>query len=140
MPLALWGILGWSFAGSWALYVVAHVAMVLAGLGIGALLAIITTNYRLASSLGAFYAAPALAFSGITFPLFAMPLIAQYWAHTIPATAFLRLQVEQGLRGASVTTSMPELMILVGFASISFLLCVLLLPRKAINPNNFGKL
>lgn len=137
---ALFGHLGWPFRGHWGLYLAAHAALVAASLGMGTLIAAATTNYRLASSLGAFYAAPALAFSGITFPLFAMPAVAQFWAHAIPATAFLRLQVEQGLRGAAVSDSLPELAILLTFALPSLALTLLLLGRKAGDPRNHGKL
>lgn len=138
--VALFVWLGWSFAGSWPLYLAAHLALVLAALGMGGLLAVLSTNYRLASSLGAFYAAPALAFSGITFPLFAMPAAAQVWAHMIPVTAFLRLQVEQALRGTRPAGSLPELATLCAFALVSILLCLVLLPRKATARENFGKL
>lgn len=140
LPAALFGMLGWPLTGSWPLTLAAHAALVGASLGMGALLATLTTNYRLASSVAAFYAAPALAFSGITFPLFAMPAVAQFWAHGIPVTAFLRLQVEQGLRGAPARESMPELIILLVFAIVSISLSIGLLRRKATAPHHFGKL
>jgi ABC-2 type transport system permease protein len=135
----LFGFFGWPFAGSWLLYLSAQAALVAASLGIGTLLAALTTNYRLASSVGAFYAAPALAFSGITFPLFAMPAIAQNWAHGIPVTAFLRLQVEQGLRGTDPSGSLPEFGVLIIFALVSLSLSIWFLAKNALNPAKYGK-
>lgn len=135
----LFGFLGWPFAGSRGLYLAAHLALVVAALGVGTLLAAATANYRLASSVGAVYAAPALAFSGITFPHFAMPALAEAWAHAIPVTYFLRLQVEQGLRGASTAGSWPELGALLAFAVGSVALSVGLLARKAGDARWYGK-
>ena len=137
---ALFGFLGWPFQGHWGLYLVAHAAFVAASLAMGTLLAALSANYRLASSVGAFYAAPALAFSGITFPLFAMPTAAQTWAHAIPVTAFLRLQVEQGFRGTPLAGSLPELGVLLVFAGVGGVLSIWLLSRKAGNPRFYGKL
>jgi ABC-2 type transport system permease protein len=138
--VALFGLLGWPFQGSWMLYLAAHAALVVCSLGMGGLMAAASANYRLASSAGALYAAPALAFSGITFPHFAMPAFAQVWAHTIPVTYFLRLQVEQGLRGAPVSGSLAEFGALLGFAFGSVLLTVYFLGRKAGDPRCYGKL
>lgn len=137
--VGLFGFLGWPFQGDWGLYLAAHAALVVASLGMGTLLAGASANYRLASSVGAVYSAPALAFSGITFPHFAMPLFAQAWAHAIPVTYFLRLQVEQGLRGTPVAGSLAELGALLAFAIGSVALSVILMARKAGDPRNHGK-
>ncbi|TVR54741.1 MAG: ABC transporter permease [Puniceicoccaceae bacterium] len=136
----LFGWLGWPFAGHRGLYLLAQAGLVGASLAMGALLAAATANYRLASSVAAFYTAPALAFSGVTFPLFAMPAVAQAWAHSIPVTAFLRLQIEQGFRGSPLVASLPELGILFGFAALGGLLALFLVARKAEDPRCHGRL
>ncbi len=137
---ALFGWLGVPFRGGWALYAAGHAAFVAAALAMGALFAAVTANYRLACSVGALYAAPALAFSGVTFPLAAMPPLAHAWAHAIPATAFLRLHIEQAYRGAPAAASLPELAALAAFAVGGGLLAGLLIARRAGQPRYYGRL
>lgn len=137
---ALFGFFGWPFQGNWGLYLGAHAAFVVASLTMGTLFAALSANYRLASSVGAFYSAPALAFSGITFPLASMPAAVQVWAHAIPVTAFLRLQVEQGLRGTPLSGSLAELGALLAFVAVGVTASLWFLARKAGDPHCFGKL
>jgi ABC-2 type transport system permease protein len=52
----------------------------------------ITSNYRLALSMTAFYTAPAFAFVGVTFPTFDMNNAAQLWHSLVPISQLLKMQ------------------------------------------------
>ena len=58
-----------------------------------------TINLRLAMSLGSAYSMMGITFSGVTFPLEAMPKFAQIFAHFFPFTWWEKLFISQSLRG-----------------------------------------
>jgi len=108
--------------------VVGTLLFVLACQGLGLALAACFANLRLATSAAAFMAAPAFAFVGLTFPTSAMPAFASTWSMVLPLTHYLRLLVEQMMRGAPASASLPELGVLAGFA---VLIPLLVRPRLA---------
>lgn len=73
----LWLLMGWG-------------VFVVAILGLGAAVVLLTANLRFALSAGAFFSAPAMAFVGVTFPHESMPPVALFWAHLIPVTHYLQ--------------------------------------------------
>ncbi len=101
---------------------------VLACQSLGLALAACFANLRLATSAAAFLSAPAFAFVGLTFPTSAMPVFASTWSMLLPLTHYLRILVEQMMRGAPPSVSLPELSILAGFA---FLIPLLVRSRLA---------
>ncbi|MCY1349744.1 ABC-2 family transporter protein [compost metagenome] len=102
-----------------------HLAIMLAGLlllvlvyqGLGLMLVMTTANYRVAASIASLIASPAVAFSGITFPLEALPLGPRIWAETLPLTHFLHLQVEQVVGVMPEAASARRLLILAAMAA-----------------------
>lgn len=66
-----------------------------------------TSNLRLAMSLGSAYSMMGITFSGLTFPISAMPLIAKYFSAIFPFTWWEKLVISQSLRGASVSDALP---------------------------------
>ena len=87
------------------LLVVGTVAFVLAGQAFGVLIIARIGNLRRAVSLAALIFGPAAAFSGVTFPLAAMPLGPHIWAEALPLThalALARAGVTVGTPGAAV--------------------------------------
>ena len=84
------------------LLLIATVAFVLASQAFGVLIIARTADLRRAVSLGALIFGPAAAFSGVTFPLAAMPLGPRVWAETLPLTHAL------ALGRAGVTVGAPE--------------------------------
>jgi ABC-2 type transport system permease protein len=56
-------------------------------------------NLRLGLSLGGAYTMMALTFSGLTYPIFGMPAIAQAFAHIFPFTYWLKIFISQSMRG-----------------------------------------
>jgi ABC-2 type transport system permease protein len=104
------GILGMIAAGT-VLFVLAYQAM-------GLFLAAWFANLRLATSAAAFYSAPAFAFTGVTFPMMAMPFLAQVWGGILPLTYYLRLLVGQAIRGIPARGALPECLVLLSFVVI----------------------
>lgn len=84
------------------LLIVATVAFVLASQSLGLLIIARMAMLRKAVSLGALVFGPAAAFSGVTFPLAAMPVGARVWAETLPLTHAMQLV------RAGVTVGSPE--------------------------------
>lgn len=138
--LIVWhGVLGWPCRGSGLLLTGGLVALLAAYYALGAAVVLLTRNFRLATSVAAFLTAPALAFGGVTFPLEAMPAAAWGWGRLLPLTSFLQLQIEQTARGAPITSSLPPLLVLLGVACLGGLLARLLLARRSVEPESWGR-
>lgn len=138
--IAWHGLLGWPLRGSGLLLVAGLLALLAAYYALGAALALLTRNFRLATSVAAFLTAPAVAFGGVTFPLEAMPAPAWAWGRLLPLTSYLQLQIEQTARGAPVASSLPQLMALIAVAGVGGIVALLLLPRRAAQPESWGRL
>ena len=97
---------GWAVPGSLSWVGLALAALVALSLAAGALIAAITLSLRTALSGAGLLSAPAFAFSGVGFPLLAMPASAHNWAIAMPYTHYARLQIEQLQMGAPVAQSL----------------------------------
>jgi ABC-2 type transport system permease protein len=111
----LYGWLGVPFQGSFAaagwatgLFAASYVAM-------GFAFVAATGELRLGTSLAAFYCAPAFAFAGVTFPVEGMPVVGQAWSSLLPVTHYLRILVQQGMRGAPLGVSWHPVLVLAVF-------------------------
>jgi ABC-2 type transport system permease protein len=80
---------------------------ILAYQSMGLLVVAITANLRFSISVAAFYSGTAFAFSGVTFPTLSMPLIGQFWGYALPLTSYLKIVVDQTMRGAPIQASIP---------------------------------
>lgn len=83
-----------------------------------------TINLRLAMSLGSAYSMMGITFSGITFPLEAMPGIARIFATLFPFTWWEKLLISQSLRGAPT----KEALIYICYILLFLLVSVCFLP------------
>jgi len=82
-------------------------------------------NLRLGLSLGGAYTMMALTFSGLTYPVFGMPAIAQAAAHIFPFTYWLKIFVSQPMRGEPAANGL-----LLMFAFFAFIaLGAMFIPR-----------
>lgn len=104
--------------GSLGMIAVGTVLFVLAYQAMGLFLAAWFANLRLATSAAAFYSAPAFAFTGVTFPMMAMPFLGQLWGGILPLTYYLHLLVGQAIRGMPARGAIPECLILLAFVMI----------------------
>ena len=109
------GYAGWPVAGSLGMLFLGWEMMICAYMVLGLLAVGFVPQLATALSFTAAFTAPAFAYAGITFPQQAMPVIAQVWTYALPVRSLLRLQVEQAQIGAPISSSIPELMILVAF-------------------------
>jgi ABC-2 type transport system permease protein len=104
--------------GSLGMIAVGTVLFVLAYQAMGLFLVAWFANLRLATSAAAFYSAPAFAFTGVTFPMMAMPFLGQLWGGILPLTYYLQLLVGQAIRGMPARGAIPECLILLTFVMI----------------------
>lgn len=125
--------------GSLLLLLGGTVLFVLAYQAIGLLLVALFPNLRFATSLAAFLASPAFAYAGVTFPTTAMPAFARAWGSLLPLTHYLRLLVEQSMKGAPAAVSAPALLALLAFAVVLPPLAWRRLRRVASDPRYWGR-
>jgi len=79
-------------------------------------------NVRLSLSLGAAYASLAFSFSGLTFPMIAMDPFLQYFAELFPYTHYLKIYINEAMKGLNVHYSLYSFMALGIFIVLPFLL------------------
>ncbi len=116
-----------------------HGLMLALYLALGAAVALLARSLRLALSAAGFITAPAFAFSGLGFPLMAMPEGARLWAEALPLTWVLQAQVGLLQQGWPATRALP-LMSLLAAASLALLaLAAWRLPAVAADPRAWGK-
>jgi ABC-2 type transport system permease protein len=106
---------------------------------LGALLAALTRSLRMALSGVGFFSAPAFAFSGVAFPLLAMPASARTWALAMPFTHYIALQTAQLQMGAPIAASAGTMAGLLLATVLALLLCVPLLQAALGQPQTWGK-
>lgn len=135
----LFGRLGVPQRGSALLLGAGTLLFTLAYLAVGLALATWTANLRLATSLASFYAGPAFAFAGITYPAFDMPAAARAWGHLLPLTHYLRLLLDQALRGAPAGAAAGPLLALALFALAGTAVSWRRLGRLAADPRAWGR-
>lgn len=82
----------------------------------------ISKSFREALTFGSGFAAVSLSFSGITFPIFGMPLVMQWFSQIFPFTHFFELFVDQTQRGIPVSYSIKSIIILLVITFIALLL------------------
>lgn len=125
------GQLGWVWLGLMALLALS--------IALGALAAAATRSLRTALSATGFITAPAFAFSGVGFPLVAMPASARAWAEALPYTHYIRLQMEQLQMAAPLHESATTLAALGLGAALLLALCAPLLARLRGQPSQWGR-
>ena len=82
----------------------------------------ISKSFREALTFGSGFAAVSLSFSGITFPIFGMPIIMQWLSQIFPFTHFFELFVDQTQRGIPVSYSIKSIIILIVITLVASLL------------------
>lgn len=116
-----------------------HGLMLALYLALGAAAALLARSLRLALSAAGFITAPAFAFSGIGFPLMAMPEGARLWAEALPLTWVMQAQVGLLQQGWPATRALP-LMSLLAAASLALLaLGAWRLPAVAADSRAWGR-
>jgi ABC-2 type transport system permease protein len=134
----LFGVAGVPMRGSYGLVLLGTLLFVLAHQAIGVLVVALSANLRFATSVAAFLASPAFAYAGVTFPTVGMPAFARFWGALLPLTHYLKLLVDQSMKGAPTPVSVPSLLALLAFVVVVPLLAW---PRRRVfgDPRYWGK-
>ena len=115
--------LGWPMHGNWALLLFAQAITVSASLAAASVIFFfLTQDAARGLSLAAAYAAPGLAFMGVTFPITDMTLTAKIWRSFIPISHYIEIQFGQVNYGAPPFSTVPQLAYL-GLFIIPLLFC-----------------
>lgn len=116
----------------------ATVAFVLACQAVGLLIIAWTANLGTGLGLCTVILGPAVAFSGVAFPLGAMPPGARLWAQTLPLTHGMKL-VRAGISVGAPESSVGPLLALALTAAIAFALALPRLPALLRDPAYWGR-
>ena len=95
----------------------------------------ITINLRLALSLASAYSMMGITFSGLTFPLEAMPGFARIFASIFPFTWWEKLVISQSLRGAPLKEALPYICYILIFMLVS--LCFLPFYKRYLSDSKY---
>ena len=109
MNIYLFRIPGFPFRGNLAMLVAATILFVFACQAIGIFIISVTANLRMALSASGFFSATAFAFVGVTFPVIGMPLFAKIWSCILPLTYYIKVFVDQSMKGAPISVNIPDL-------------------------------
>ncbi len=139
MNSLLFRYLGVPERGSILLIGIGTVLFILAYQAMGIALVAFSANLRLATSLVAFYSGAAFAFTGVTFPTMAMPATAKVWGELLPLTHYLRLLIQQAIRGAPYEASVPALLALLAFIVLAPLVSLRRMGRLLEEPGYWGR-
>lgn len=134
---AMYVWLGWPMHGSWPLVLSAQLLTAWASVAAGSLFFFVTGKVETSLSLAASYAAPALAFMGVTFPVTDMTLPARIWRSFLPVSHYVEVQFAQVNYGAAIESAAPQLLALVLFGLPLLLVFVLAhrsLGREGVAP------
>ncbi|MDP4184247.1 MAG: ABC transporter permease [Bacteroidota bacterium] len=121
MDHILFRYLGTPIRGSFSIILLTGFLMVLAYQCMAILLIALSANLRLSLSLGSAYTMMALTFSGLTFPLIGMPVVAKVFAHLFPFTYWLKVFVGQSLRGEPVVEAIAPMYTFIVFILVSLM-------------------
>jgi ABC-2 type transport system permease protein len=123
MNVVLFIRMGTPLQGSFAFIMLGEAAMIVTYQLLGILLVSVSANLRLSLSLASAYAMMALTFSGLTFPQFEMPLIADAFAYLFPFTYWVKIFISQAMRGEDLLHGFIHLAAFLFFIllSVSFL-------------------
>lgn len=139
MYVIIFNIMGAPMNGSFIMLGLATIVFIFSYQAIGLFVLTLTDNMRLALSFGGGYSVLAFTFSGLTFPTMAMAPVLQWFSHLFPFTFYMRIFVDQVLRGAPVGVSIPEM----GYMMLFWLLPVTvvnLMRRECTDKKYWGKL
>lgn len=105
----LFVIMGMGCAGSYLFLTLSSVLFIVAYQSIAVFIVTITSNMRLALSLGGGYSVMAFTFSGITFPIVSMYGVAGGLSKLFPLGYFSHIFIDQAMRGAPVGYSVDDM-------------------------------
>ena len=115
--------LGWPMHGQLGYLIFCQLLTVCACQIVGALIFFITKDTARSLGIAAAYAAPGLAFMGVTFPVTDMTTPAQIWRSLLPVSHYIEIQIAQTNYGAPLLLSLPQLQSLSLFIVPAVVVC-----------------
>jgi ABC-2 type transport system permease protein len=134
----LYQVEGMPLNGSFSVIFIGQIITIITYQLMGLIFIGVTINLRLALSLGSAYSMMGITFSGLTFPLEAMPKIAQIFAAFFPFTWWEKIVISQSLRGAPLSDALPYICYILAFQLIAFGF-LKVYKRHLGNPKYWGK-
>ena len=104
----IFGVFGAPMQGSWSVLAVGTAVLIIAYQAVAIFVVTLTASFRLSLSLGGGYSVLAFTFSGVTFPTMAMFSAVQPLTMLFPYTYFMRLYIDQAVRGSAWWLSMQD--------------------------------
>lgn len=135
----LFAIYGAPMQGSWVVLIVGAVALIVAYQAVALFVVALTASFRLSLSLGGGYSVLGFTFSGVTFPTMAMLSAVQPFTMLFPYTYFMRLYIDQAVRGSAWWLSMQDVAAMLMFCLLP-LLVLGRLKRVAVTRKFWGRL
>ena len=135
----LFALYGAPMRGSWAMLVIGLVALIIAYQAVALFVVAVTASFRLSLSLGGGYSVLAFTFSGVTFPTIAMLSAVQPFTMLFPYTYFMRLYIDQAVRGSAWWLSMQDVAAMLLFCLLA-LLALGRLKRVVVTRKFWGRL
>ena len=117
----IFGMFGAPMQGSWWVLVVGAMVLVVAYQAIAIFVVALSASFRLSLSLGGGYSVLAFTFSGVTFPTMAMFSAVQPLTMFFPYTYFMRLYIDQAVRGSAWWLSMEDVAAMLLFCLLPLL-------------------
>jgi ABC-2 type transport system permease protein len=127
-------LFGVPFNGSVAVFALGALLFLLVLLGLGGLISSVSQNAGQAIQLALFVMLPSIMFSGMIFPLAAMPWAIRWIGYVLPLTYFINIAQGVMLRGAPFTALWLSFLVLAVYAVVVFTAAVLRL-RRDLAPN-----
>lgn len=117
--ILLFSIMGMECEGSYPIITLSSILFIAAYQSVALLIIALTSNLRLALSLGGGYAVMAFTFSGITFPTTAMFDIAVVFSKIFPLGYFTEIFINEAMRGTPLQYSSDNIAILCIFTLLA---------------------
>lgn len=114
--------LGFPIKGSWAAIMAAELFMILAYQMVAVFLLAVTANTRLSLSLASGYSMIAFSYSGLTYPIAGMPMLAKIAANIFPYYHWMKVFLGQSLRNEPLSNASGPFLGLLTFILIGILL------------------
>jgi len=122
MNTILFKIIDAPMNGNLSVIFISTIFFVFAYQAMGVFIISIFPNVRLSLSLGAAYSSLAFSFAGLTFPTIAMGKAMQWFSQIFPYTHYLKIYINEAMKGLDLRYSLPSFWILSGFIALPFIL------------------
>lgn len=132
-------IRGWGVAGSSTIIMFGYFVMYLAYAGVAIVIVGVTASMAQSLSTAGLYAGASFAFAGAIFPIESASGFAQIWSALLPYTAFAKLHVEQLSLGTPGLISVRQILVMLIFFVVGFLIGMPAYLRAARQPKTWGR-